>query len=95
MSYTFTAPLKDPAAVLDHGMDCTDELDDGETIAGQPSVVALPAGLTVAAVNATNGIVTWRVSGGTAGQEYIVTCRITTSTGRVLKLSVRYRVGNR
>lgn len=95
MSYTYTAPLKDPAAVLDHGMDWTDELDEGETISGQPSVVAVPAGLTIGGVNAANGIVSWRVSGGTAGQDYIVTCRITTSTGRVLELSVRYRVGNR
>lgn len=94
MSYTFTAPLKDPAAVLDHGMDWSDELDDGETISAQ-SVVPAPAGLTIAAVNAANGIVSWRVSGGSVGQEYIVTCRITTSSGRVLELSVRYRVGER
>lgn len=95
MSYTFTAPLKDPAAVLDHGMDWTEELDDGETITGQPTVTALPAGLTIAAVNAANGIVSWRVSGGTLGKDYIVTVGITTSAGRVLELSVRYRVGNR
>lgn len=95
MSYTFTAPVKDPAAVLDHGMDWTDELDDGETISGEPSVIAFPAGLTIAAVNAANGIVNWRVSGGTAGQAYIATCRITTSTGRVLELSVRYPVRER
>lgn len=80
MSYTFTAPLKDPAAVLDHGMDWTDELDEGETIAGQPSVVPCRAGLTIAEVNAANGV---------------ATCRITTSAGRVLELSVRYRIGNR
>lgn len=58
-------------------------------------MVAVPAGLTIAEVNAANGVVSWRVSGGTVGQEYIATCRITTSAGRVLELSVRYRIGNR
>lgn len=95
MSYTFTAPLKDPASVLDHGMDWSDELDDGETITGQPSVVPAPAGLTIGNISQANGIVSWRVSGGTLGQSYVVTVRITTSIGRVLELSVRYRVGNR
>jgi hypothetical protein len=94
MSYEFTAPVKDPAAVLDHGMNWTDELDEGESIVAQ-TVVAAPAGLVIGAVTQANGIVSWRVSGGTLGQDYIVTCRITTSLGRVLELSVRYRVGDR
>jgi len=76
-------------------MDWTAELDDGETITGQPSVVASPAGMTIAAINHANGIVSWRVSGGSAGESYIVACRITTSLGRVLELSVRYPVRER
>lgn len=95
MTYEFTAPTKDPSAVLDHGMDWSTWLDDGETIAGQPSVVASPAGLTISAVSQANGIVSWRVSGGTLGQDYIATCRITTSLGRIDERSVRYRVRDR
>ena len=94
MNYEFTAPPKDPSAVLDHGMDWTSWLDEGETIASQ-TVVATPAGLTIAAVAQANGIVSWRVSGGTLGQDYIATCRVTTSIGRVDERSVRYRVGER
>ena len=85
---------KDIAAVLDHGMDWSVWLDDGETIAAQ-TVVAAPAGLTIGTVAQANGIVSWRVSGGTLGQDYIATCRVTTSLGRVDERSVRYRVGER
>lgn len=94
MSYEFTAAIKDPAAVLDHGMDWSSWLDEGETISAQ-SVVAAPAGLTIAAIAQANGIVSWRVSGGTLGQDYFATCRITTSIGRVDERTVRYRVGDR
>lgn len=95
MSYEFTAPIKDPAAVLDHGMDWSDWLDEGETITGTPTVVSSPAGLTIGTVTHANGIVSWRVSGGTLGQDYIATCRVTTSAGRVEERSVRYRVRDR
>lgn len=94
MSYEFTAAIKDPAAVLDHGMDWSAWLDEGETITAQ-TVVAVPVGLTIAAVAQANGIVSWRVSGGTLGQDYIATCRVNTSLGRVDERSVRYRVGER
>jgi hypothetical protein len=95
MSYEFTAPIKDPAAVLDHGMDWSDWLDEGEMIAGQPTVVPEPAGLTISAITQADGVVNWRVSGGTLGQDYIVTCRIQTSLGRADERSVRYRVRDR
>lgn len=94
MSYEFTAPEKDPAAVLDHGMDWSGWLDEGETIASQ-TVVAAPAGLTIGQATQANGIVSWRVSGGTLGTDYIATCRITTSLGRIEERSVRYRVRER
>lgn len=94
MSYEFTAPSKDPSAVLDYGMDWTNWLDAGETISAQ-SVVVAPAGLTIGQVMQADGIVSWRVSGGTLGQDYIATCRVTTSIGRVDERSVRYRVRER
>jgi hypothetical protein len=95
MNYEFTAPVKDPAAVLDYGMDWSAWLDDGETITGTPSVVADPVGLTISAINQVEGVVSWRVSGGTAGADYIVTCGIQTSLGRADERSVRFRVGGR
>lgn len=95
MSYEFTAPTKDPEAVLDHGMDWRDWLDAGETISGTPIVVASPAGLTISSITQASGIVNWRVSGGALGRDYIATCRITTNLGRIEERSVRYRVGDR
>jgi hypothetical protein len=95
MSYEFTAPIKDPAAVLDYGMDWSDWLDEGETIVGTPTVVPSPAGLTISAITQADGVVSWRVSGGTLGADYIVTCGIETSLGRREERSVRYRVAER
>lgn len=95
MSYEFTAPVKDPAAVLDYGMDWSGWLDEGETIVGAPTVVAVPAGLAITAITHADGVVNWRVSGGTADADYIVTCGIETSLGRADERSVRFRVGDR
>ena len=95
MSYEFTAPVKDPAAVLDHGMDWSGWLEDGETIVGTPTVVAAPAGLTISGINTVGGVVNWRVSGGELGQDYIVTCGIITSSGRADERSLLYRVRDR
>ncbi len=94
MSYEFTAPPKDPAAVLDHAMDWSAWLNQGETITAQ-SVQVEPAGLTIGAVGRNNATVGWRVSGGALGQGYVVTCRITTSTGRIDERSVRYSILDR
>jgi hypothetical protein len=98
--YEFTAPVKDPAALLRHGHDLAAWLQDGETIVGMPVVVPSPAGLTIAEIAHVDGIVSYSVSGGTNWQVYIVTVRITTirdevNPYRIDERSVRYAVQNR
>lgn len=94
MSYTFHAPPKDPAAILRHGIDWSAWLDHDETISTR-TVVPAQDGITVDQLSDENGIVTYRISGGKAGKNYIVTCRITTNTGRSDERSVRYPVRER
>lgn len=82
---------KDPDAVLDYKFDWktksngrgfADWLDTGETIT---SITVTPAtGITVDSSSITDAgtTVTVWLSGGTAGTEYTVACRIVTSAGR-------------
>jgi len=72
---------KDPDATLDYSWDWADWLTAGETIT--TASVTVPDGLTLGVVSQLSGVVTAWVSGGTAGTEYKVYCRITTSEGRI------------
>lgn len=92
MSHTFIAPLKDPSARLDHAMDWTDWLQNGETITAQ---TVTSASATITSVAQSSGIVTWRIAGGTLGQGVIVTVQVTTSTGRIDERSVFYEIVER
>ncbi|WP_148310928.1 phage fiber-tail adaptor protein [Nocardia brasiliensis] len=99
--------IKDPEANLDYrfvwGQGRPTErvpgevpwLDDGETISSFE--VTVPAGLTIESQEATDdssAVLVW-LSGGTAGTEYEVRCRITTSASRTdvrrMTLSVEAR----
>jgi NADPH-dependent curcumin reductase CurA len=93
MGFEFTAPVKDPDSILRHAFDWTAWLQDGETIIAQ--AVTAPVGITVDQVTQADGVVSYRIAGGADGAEYIVTCRVTTSLGRIDDRSVRYRVGQR
>ncbi|MBI2818111.1 MAG: hypothetical protein HYX72_14345 [Acidobacteria bacterium] len=89
MSQQFT---KDPEATLDYAVDWTRWLS-GDTI--QTSEWTVPAGLTqVNASNTTTKATIW-LSGGTAGQSYTVTNRITTAAGRTDERSITIRVQDR
>lgn len=80
--------VKDPADVDYRSIDWNDELGtDGETISSVAWTI--PSGLTAGAQYHAAGVATTWLSGGTAGTEYVVTCRITTSAGRVLERSAR------
>ena len=74
--------LKDPNAVLDYGFNwlALGWLATGETISSH--VVTVEAGLTKDSYSESAGIVTFWLSGGTAGVQYLVSCLITTSLGR-------------
>lgn len=72
---------KDPHAVLDYGWDWTPWLaEDGDTLDASEWIV--PAGLTVESSSHTTTHTTVWLSGGTAGQSYVITNRVTTVGGR-------------
>lgn len=73
--------LHDPDAKLDYGCDWSAWLADGETITDSKWIV--PDGLTGddASHDDTTTVV-W-ITGGTAGQRYPLTNRVTTSEGRI------------
>jgi hypothetical protein len=78
---------RDPDDVSDFRWDWTARLADGETV--QTATVTAPTGLTKdSQSNDTTTVTAW-ISGGTAGQSYTVTCRITTNQGRTFDWSIR------
>lgn len=86
-------PDKDPAEVLDYGLDWSDQLalpNPDDTISSATWTV--PAGLTAGAQSVVGGVATIWLSGGTAGADYTLTCRIVTSGGRTLERSVKLLV---
>lgn len=88
-----TVYVKDPDAVLDYVFDWAgvtngsdnakvDWLSSGETITTH--TVTVSAGLTKDSdelINSNTSVRAW-LSGGTAGIDYTVTCRVTTNQGR-------------
>ncbi|MBK9029311.1 MAG: hypothetical protein IPN98_16520 [Propionivibrio sp.] len=85
--------VKDPDASLPYEWDWAAWLSDGETITG--TVITADPGITVGAPSQAAGIVTVRVSGGTAGATYRVACRITTSGGNIDERTKKIMVRNR
>lgn len=94
MRFSFSAPPKDPASVLRHAMDWTGWLDPDETITAQTVTSSNPALVVDQAAQAA-GVVSWRVAGGGARGNYIVTVEVGTSAGRVEQRSVNYRIRDR
>lgn len=87
--------LKDPAAELDYGFDWAERgwLDTGETITA--AVWTIPAGLTLITSQIIGDKTVAWLGGGTAGTDYIIACRITTSAGRTDERSMTLRVRER
>lgn len=89
--------MKDPDAVLDYMFDWRDAsipwLATSETIVNH--TITADTGLVVDSSSENNGKVTVWLSEGTAGQNYKVACRITTSEGRVDERTIWIRVTNR
>ena len=84
---------KDSDAVLDYEWTFTDWLSASETITSF-SIIASP-GITVdSSTNQPDKVIAW-LSGGTPGQPYEVTCRITTNQGRTDDRTMTIRVINR
>ena len=95
---------KDPSATLDYQFDWrakthgvegaeSDWLATSETISSYS--VKVQNGITLDSDNESGGAVTVWISGGTAGRDYAVRCRITTSSGRTDDRTLIIRVRNR
>jgi hypothetical protein len=84
-------PIKDPNAVLDYVVDWAPWLADSgsDTIT---AVVWTATGLTITSSSFTTTDATVRLSGGTSGTLYTVSCRITTAGGRIDERSFKLRV---
>ncbi|MFA5458523.1 MAG: hypothetical protein WC261_12930 [Synergistaceae bacterium] len=101
MSLTLQNPLKDPSAVLDYMFDWTEWLATGETIAvdsetGEKLItITADTGITVDSSTEDAGKVTVWLSGGTAGINYKVACKITTSAGRTDERTIWIKVVDR
>ena len=93
MSLTLQNPLKDPSAVLDYAFDWTDWLAAAETITDH--TITADTGITVGSSTESDGkIIVW-LSGGTAGINYKVACKITTTAGRTDERTIWIKVMNR
>lgn len=69
---------KDPQEVIDYTVDWAAELGTGEQISGTP-VWTVPSGITKdSQANTTTTATVW-LSGGTAGNEYEIACKISTN----------------
>lgn len=86
---------KDPADIADYKLDWSPFLANGETIATK--TVTVEAGLTKVSdtITDSNTSVTIRLSGGTDGTDYDVTCLITTSMGQTFETTKPLKVKNR
>ena len=78
---------KDPNAVLDYEFGWDTWLGTSETISSY--TITPDAGITVDSSSESGGIVTAWLSGGTAGEAYIIACKIGTDEGRTDERSIR------
>jgi fructosamine-3-kinase len=85
---------KDPDATLEFGRDWSTWLAaSGDTIV--TSIWLVPAGLTVVDESNTATVALVWLSGGTAGQSYVITNRITTAQNRTDDRSIQIVVRQR
>ena len=85
--------IKDPDSKLDYGLDWTEWLESGDSI--ETLEWTVPSGITeVDSLYNTTSAVIW-LSAGTADENYLVLCRITTSAGRIDDRSMRIKVRER
>ena len=93
MSLTLQNQLKDPSAVLDYAFDWTGWLAAGETITYH--TITADTGITADSSTEDAGKVTVWLSGGTAGINYKVACKITTTAGRTDERTIWIKVVER
>lgn len=77
--------FKDPDSTLDYIVAWSQWLGTDTIVSVEWTV---PAGLTQESATATTTAATVWLSGGTAGEDYTVGCRITTTAGRIDERSI-------
>ena len=85
--------IKDPQAVLDFRVDWSAWLADGDAI--DTSNWTVPEGITQASATHDDTTATIWLSGGTLGETYSLTNRITTEQGRTDDRTIRVSVRDR
>lgn len=89
-----TWPNKDPDEVLNYGFQWGAELAPGDSIAS--SVWIVPIGLTKVSEGVSGGDTVVKLSGGTPGEGYVLTNRITTTvTEETLDQSAKFKIKDR
>ncbi len=78
---------KDPDDILNYTWDFSDWLGTGESISSY-SFPDFPSGLTLVTDCNTSSAVTARISGGTAGTTYSITCRVVTDAGQTKDVTI-------
>ena len=87
---------KDPDAVLDYGIDWSSWMHTGDELkAGTPAVWTVPTGITLSSQEQTTTRAIIWLSGGTAGLNYDLACKITTVGGRVDERTITIKVRQR
>jgi len=95
MTLLIGVALKDPEAVLDYTVDWdADDWLGADTITGTPTWT-VPGGLTLDSQSNTTTAATAWISGGSAGSDYVVECKIVTAGGRTDERSFKLRVRER
>lgn len=84
---------KDPDSVLDYAFNWNEWLEPGENI--NSHVITVDDGITKDSSNNSSTVVTVWLSGGTAGINYNIACKIITSGGRTVERSITIRCRER
>lgn len=88
--------VKDPSAKLDYALNWTTYLTDPESGALADTISSatwtVPAGLTKVSESNTTTTTTVRISGGTAGTSYEITCHIVLASGQEDERSIAIAV---
>lgn len=87
--------LKDPDAVLDFVFDWSDWLEEGESIDSYDLSVSPSGSLAVDSDSESSGVITVWLSGGTARNRYLLSCKITTDCTRIDERSMDIVCRNR
>lgn len=84
---------KDPSDALDYTMNWADWLVGGATITA--ATFTVETGITKGAESNTTTTAKVRLSGGTVGGQYTITCQVTLSTGEICQRSFEISVEER